>query len=382
MNDQTGQERLHVTHRVTLVSIITNTLLSVAQLVGGLVTHSQGLIADGIHTLSDLLSDFVVWIAAKEAAKSADAEHPYGHGRIETLATVILGGSLAGVSVAIGLDAVDRIQNPERLLTPSIYALGFAALAVVSKEALYQYTVWTARHIHSRMLEANAWHHRSDAISSLMVIIGIAGTLLGLPFMDAVGALLVAVMIGYMGYKLVRKSLEELIDTSLDKETTDKIINMVSQLDGVVDVHMLRTRQSGGYAIADIHIQVAPKITVSEGHQIAENVRLAIMQSDTPLTDITVHIDPENDETAKPCAHLPLRTQVGKDLRKAWGEQIKPEWINGFNLHYLDGQIDITLLIHPHQLSEEDIARLASDLKHSTSSIDYIRHVSILQNRA
>ena len=197
--------------------MVVNIGLSLVQLIGGTFTHSQALIADGVHTLSDLASDVVVLVAAKLASKDADDDHPYGHGRFETIATVILGLALAGVAVGIAINAIGRIMNPERLLQPEPLALIFAALAIVSKEGLYQYTMVVANRLNSKMLKANAWHHRSDAISSLLVAIGVAGSVfLEIPWLDAAAAVVVAVMIFYMGARLILDSTMELVDTALD----------------------------------------------------------------------------------------------------------------------------------------------------------------------
>ncbi len=169
----TKQDRYEATRKVTLVGVAVNICLSLVQLVGGFFASSQALIADGVHTLSDLASDFVVLFAAKMANQDADEDHPYGHGRFETLATVILGLALAGVAVGIMFNAASRLLNPEHLTQPTSIALIFAALAIVAKEGLYHYTMRIANRFNSKMLEANAWHHRSDAYSSIPVAVSV-----------------------------------------------------------------------------------------------------------------------------------------------------------------------------------------------------------------
>ena len=183
---QDSPSRYKETVKVTIIGAIVNVLLALAQLAGGFFSQSQALIADGIHTLSDLASDFVVLFAAKLASKDADEDHPYGHGRIETVATIILGLSLSSIGVGIALDSFGRLAHPELLLNPSIWGLLFAGLAIVSKETLFHYTMRTAKRINSPMLKANAWHHRSDAISSVVVLAGIAGAVfLHIQWLDA-----------------------------------------------------------------------------------------------------------------------------------------------------------------------------------------------------
>lgn len=322
-----------------------NILLALAQLIGGVLAHSQALIADGLHTVSDLVSDFVVLLASRHAHRAADSEHPYGHGRIETLATSILGLILIAVAVGIALDVIQRLLHPETLLTPGPLALAFAALAVLAKEGLYRYTVRVARKVRSSLLEANAWHHRSDAVSSLIVIAGIAGSLAGIRNLDAIAALAVTVFIGHIGWKLLWRSGQELIDASLDEETLNRIKDVINHVDGVVNMHFLRTRKSGGDAFADVHIQVPAKISVSEGHQISEAVRKAIIENVDEITDVTIHTDAEDDAAAKPCGHLPLRGELIQSLEQAWSELEIAGVISKLGVHYLDGKIHLELYL-------------------------------------
>lgn len=337
--------RYQMTKRVTLVGAAVNSLLALAQLLGGLATQSQGLIADGLHTLSDLLSDFIVLIAAREAHKEADSAHPYGHGRIETIATSILGITLIVVAAGIAIDVLSRLLHPERLLQPQPLALAFALLAVISKEGLYQYTQRAARKVRSRLLEANAWHHRSDAISSTIVIIGIIGSLAGIRYFDAIAAVIVALFIAHIGWKLVWQSGQELIDLSLDTETLKRTETVISNVHGVINMHLLRSRKSGGDAFADVHIQVPPDISVSEGHQIAEAVRYAIIQHIDEITDVTVHTDPEDDMTKKPCNPLPLRGELLELLGQQWNDLEITAQLDKINIHYLSGKINLELFL-------------------------------------
>lgn len=344
---ETNPERKAATQRVTLVGALVNAFLAIAQLVGGFFAQSQALIADGIHTLSDLASDFVVLIAAQHAHKDADDNHPYGHGRIETLATVILALMLAGVAVGIFLHAWGKLFSGEPLHAPHWLAILFAALAIVSKETLFHYTMRTAKRINSKMLVANAWHHRSDVISSVVVLVGIAGTQLGILWLDSVAAMIVAVMILYLAIRMILDSTNELVDTGVDNDTADAIRNFIRPLPGVEDVHMLRTRMMGGNILADAHIQVSSLISVSEGHQIAEHVNRELKAAFPDITDVTIHIDPEDDETAKPCADLPLRHEL-LDMLHA-DPRTAALWpaLERTVLHYLDGQLQVEFHIKP-----------------------------------
>jgi cation diffusion facilitator family transporter len=353
---RSNADRYAATQRVTLTGAAVNIVLATAQLIGGVLTHSQGLIADGVHTVSDLASDFLVLLASRHAHREADIEHPYGHGRIETLATSILGLTLILVAGGILIDVVRRLQNPEQLLQPTPAALVFAALAVISKESLYQYTRRVAKRVRSSLLEANAWHHRSDAISSLIVIVGITGSLLGLKNFDAFAALVVAMFIGHIGWRVLWRSGQELIDASLDEEIVAKTRQVISEVDGVVNLHLLRTRRSGGDAFADVHIQVPSTVSVSEGHQISEAVRKAIINQIEQITDVTIHTDPEDDAHAKPCDHLPLREEIIRTLEQDWAQLDLAEGIEKLNLHYLNGEIHVDVYLNKNYFSGHDQA--------------------------
>ena len=202
--------------KVTLIGSAVDLSLGVAKLIGGFIAQSQALIADGIHSLSDLATDFIVLYAAKHAHKDADAEHPYGHARFETLATVVLGVALIAVAIGIGIDAVDRLFHEERLLQPTKLALFIAVVSIIAKEIIYHYSMTIARKYRSEMLKANAWHSRTDAISSVIVVIGVLGSMAGLLYLDAIAAVGVAVMIAKIGWDLALQSLRELIDTGLE----------------------------------------------------------------------------------------------------------------------------------------------------------------------
>lgn len=370
-----NQIRYKATRDVTLVGMVVNIFLSIAQLIGGIFTHSQALIADGIHTLSDLASDIVVLVAAKMASKDADDNHPYGHGRFETIATIILGLTLAGVALGIAINALGRIMNPERLMQPEPLALLFVALAIISKEALYQYTMSVAKRIDSKMLKANAWHHRSDAISSILVALGVAGSIfLKIPWLDAAAAILVAVMIFYMGARLILDSTMELVDTALDPEKTAEISQFIGAIEGVDHMHMLRTRKMGNTVLADVHLQVNSYLSVSEGHYIAERVIHELRDKFPEMHDITVHIDPEDDETASPSKGLPSRNEIMAEIYPLIQQTGVDQDISNIVLHYIDGKVEIEIFLS----KLHDDSKLAS-LKNACNSCDDVRTITIHQ---
>ncbi len=341
-----ADERYRLTRRVTVVAALVNTVLAIAKIILGFFGQSQALIADGVHSLADLFSDMVVLFAAKHGSREADEEHPYGHGRIETVVTVGLGIFLIVVAVGILLDAAGRLSEPERLLHPTWFALLAAFLSIVANEGLYHYTIAVARRLNSSMLQANAWHHRVDGFSSIIALVGIAGALAGFPMLDAIAAIGVSLMIAKVGWEIAWDSLKELIDTALDAERVEKIRTKILSVDGVRTLHSLRTRRMGGVALVDVHILVVDaKISVSEGHQISEAVRHALLRDIDEVTDVTVHIDAEDDEKGVTCGHLPLRHVVEQRLHQYWADIEEMKHLQRLTLHYLDGRLYVEALL-------------------------------------
>ncbi len=370
-------KRYREVRKVTLVGAFVDLLLGVVKIVIGLSAGSQALVADGVHSLSDLATDFLVLFAAKHSHRAADAEHPYGHGRIETVATVVLGAALIVVALGISYDAVHRMMEPELLMHPGIFALLVALVSVASKEAIYQYTASAARRLRSKMLHANAWHSRSDAISSIIVVIGIGGAMAGYPYLDAIAAIAVALMIAKIGWDLLWKSLEELIDTSLEDEQVEAIRKYIKGVHGVQALHMLRTRRSGADALADVHILVDPALSVSEGHQIGEQVRAVLIEQMEDLSDVTVHIDPEDDELASPCTRLPLRDEILKRLEQQWqGLDLGPG-IDQVMLHYLDGKVHVDIFMKPTGMDAGSMVALTERVRTAARRADDIGDVTV-----
>lgn len=356
-------KRYSEVRNITLIGAGIDLLLGVAKLVVGTLAHSQALIADGVHSLSDLATDFLVLFAAKHAHREADAEHPYGHGRIETLATVVLGVALILVAVGICFDAARRLQEPNLLLQPGLLALLVALLSVVAKEAIYQYTARVARRLRSNMLLANAWHSRTDAISSVVVMIGVAGVMAGYPYFDAVAAIAVALMIAKIGWDLLWKSAQELIDTALDPKQVEEIRQTILAVEGVRDCHMLRTRVSGSDSLVDVHIIVDPLLSVSEGHQIGEYVRLRLLADQEHVSDVTVHIDPEDDESESQSNRLPLRAEVLQRLQQQWADLGLDAYLHRVVLHYLAGKIHVEVMLDAASDNPAQVHELASAVR-------------------
>jgi cation diffusion facilitator family transporter len=335
-------ERFAAARKSTWVSILVNLFLTVAQLVGGYFGRSQSLIADGLHSLSDLLADILVLFANRHGNKHADANHPYGHARIETAASLILGASLGAVGIALLISAGLRLQHPEQVQPVQVYTLYVALFTLAAKEILFRYMLAIAKRVRSQMLVANAWHARSDAASSLVVIVGISGNLLGYTFLDLIAAAVVGVMIAYMGFQFARDAMLELVDTGLEAEEVRAIRNTLKSVPGVLGLHELRTRKMADNALVDAHIMVDPYISVSEGHYIAEAARAAVLNSHHVM-DVMVHIDPEDDVKSKPNAHTPQRHLLLMHLQKRLELELPPD--TRFVLHYLNGKIEAELLL-------------------------------------
>jgi cation diffusion facilitator family transporter len=348
-------ERFAAAQKSTWVSILVNVALTSVQMVGGFLSHSQALMADGLHSVSDLLSDVLVLFANWHGSRRADAQHPYGHARIETAATLILGTFLAVLGVVLLVAAALRLQHPEALRAVSPLALAIGAIALVAKEALFRYMLAVARRVRSQMLVANAWHARSDAASSLVVIVGVTANLLGYTFFDLLAAAVVGVMITHMGGKLAFEAMAELIDTGLDEAEVEAIRQTLLNVHGVRGLHELRTRKMADSALVDAHVMVDPKISVSEGHYIAESARHAVLEHHRVM-DVMVHIDPEDDLMAKPNTDLPSRP----DLLKYLAEHLMMSTLreNRIVFHYLDGKVEAEIYLPAEQATPAEAAAL------------------------
>lgn len=275
----------------TWISVVVNIALSTVQIVVGVFAKSQGLIADGVHSLSDLVADFAVLLANHHSRKDADTEHPYGHQRFETGASLVLGLLLLAVGLGMVWTAVLKLEQPELIPSVHLSALWVALAALVAKECLFRYMLRVATAVKSGMLVANAWHARSDAASSLVVAFGIVGNLLGYPLLDPIAALIVGCMVGKMGWSFGWDALNDLMDRGADAQEVEAIQHTIAQTPGVLGVHELKTRRMGDMLVADAHIVVDANITVEAGHGIAVEARRRVMQQHAVLNLMT-HIDP------------------------------------------------------------------------------------------
>ena len=287
----TPAERAAAAARCTWVSVGVNIVLTAIQIAVGVFAKSQGLIADGIHTLSDLVADFVVLFAGHHSKKDADLDHPYGHQRFETAASLALGVILVVVGGGMLWSAFHKLEDPSMVQTVHVAALWVACGALVAKELLFRYMLSVAKRVKSSMLVANAWHARSDAASSLVVGIGIVGNLAGYPILDPIAALIVGFMVARMGWGFGWDALHDLMDRSVDEEEVEAIRRTLIETPGVHGVHDVRTRKMGDMIVVDAHLEVDASISVEAGHDIAVDARQRVLQRHRVLNLMT-HLDP------------------------------------------------------------------------------------------
>lgn len=368
-------ERFAAARKSTWVSIFINLMLTVLQVVAGYFGRSQSLMADGLHSLSDLLADVMVLFANRHGNRGADARHPYGHARIETAATLILGAALTALGIALLVAAGMRLQHPAAVQQVHPLTLWIALIALAAKEGMFRYMMAVAMRVRSQMLIANAWHARSDAASSLVVLVGIGGNLLGFTFLDLVAAAAVGMIIAHMGGKFALQALAELIDTGLSDEEVAAIRTSLTSTPGVRGLHELRTRKMADSALVDAHIMVDPRISVSEGHYIAETARQAVLRNHEVL-DVMVHIDPEDDRLSKPNVRLPSRDELLAHLAASLGEPL-PESCR-LVLHYLEGRVEAEVFLENRDgWSEEAVRRLHAKCAEVTATDPYFRTIRV-----
>ncbi len=291
MNADEFNARSRVAKKSTLVSVAVNILLSFFQITVGIFSGSQGLIADGIHSLSDLVADFVVLIANIKCRKPSDSDHHYGHWRYENGASMILGALLFLVGVGMLWSAVGKVLHPETVPVVQVIALWVALGALAAKELLFRYMLAVATRIKSSLLIANAWHARSDVASSLVVATGIIGNLMGHPYCDPIAALIVGVLVARMGYTFAFTALHDLMDRSVDPVTEQAIKDTLLTTPGVAGLHDLKTRKSGDLILVDVHIEVFGELSVIAGHGIAVDAHNRVLTSHNVL-NVMIHIDP------------------------------------------------------------------------------------------
>lgn len=346
---RTNQEQRQAL-RSTWVSVWINVVLASTQVVVGYFARSQALIADGLHSLSDLLADGVVLFAARHSHAAADAEHPYGHARFETAASLAIGIILLVTGMGMVWSAGTKLHAGTGMNAVHPVALAVALMTLTAKEFLFHYMRRIGERLKSSMLIANAWHARADAASSLVVAVGIGANLMGYHSMDAVAAIIVGFMIAKAGWGFSVDAFHSLTDHALDPEEIKRIRNTAQSVSGVQDIHELRTRRMGDWAVIDMHIEVDPHLTVSEGHYIAEQISAHVKDAHR-VAECTVHIDPGHVRHLARLLELPPRAQVQARVQAVLQQPAT------LRLHYLETglEIEIELL---SDLPASELARL------------------------
>ncbi len=360
-----SQARAEAT-RVTVIGMCLDIILGLGKIVGGVLTQSFALVTDGIHSLSDAVTDIFVLVVARYSHAEADAEHPYGHGRFETLGTIGMGIVFFITAGIILYDSIMRLRDPSALPIPEISGAAIAALSIAGKEWIYQYTMRVARKLNSSLLKANAWHSRTDAISSIAVLFGLLGAQQGYPWMDVAAAAFVALIIAKVGWELCADSLRELVDTAVSPARQQQLRECILSVEGIRGITELRSRLSGGKMILEVHLLVSPRISVSEGHQLGELVRRTLIGRFSDVSEVLPHIDSEEHDPAAPEADLrgdlPERNWLLERVRERWHSLLSEEEIERVALHYLEAGIEVDLMLESDEVAAEMTDKLASAL--------------------
>lgn len=333
--------------RVTIIGMILDAVLGVIKVIAGALFHSQALLVDGIHSFTDVASDLVVLGVMKISRQEPDEDHPYGHQRIETFGTLVLGSILIAVGAALAWENTLRLIEGNVDTVPGWPVLVAAALSVAGKEWIFRYTRHVGLKIRSDLIIANAWHSRTDAFSSIVVLVSTAGAMLGMIWLDVFAAVVIAGIIIHIGWKFTWDSVKELVDTGLSHEDTEMLKSIARDTDGVRNVHELRSRRMGHDILLDIHLVVRPEISVSEGHQIGMQVVSGMRDALDNIRDINFHIDAENDEDQPLTSErLPSREDIRAVLARHIGELPHHSRLR---LHYLKNKVHLELFLDEYE---------------------------------
>ncbi len=362
--------------KATLIGALANLLLSVVKFIGGVAGNSTALVADALHSLSDLLTDAIVLATHKIGQIPADSNHPYGHGRAETIGATIVGAVIILAGIWIAYDVSQVIASGSRLV-PNWLAASAAMLSILVNEGIFHYTRIVGEKTNSPAIIANAWHHRSDAISSVAALIGILGAHFGYPIMDPLAGGVVALMVLKVGYDILTEGVRDLMDTGLSEDQTEEIQKIIDTIPEVLKYHDLRTRTLGGEIFMDVHILVDTDLTVTEGHAAAERVRRSLITAFDRVQDVLVHVDGEEDHKL-----LQIYPSTRKDLIKMVDPMIQDADATlkrtGLRVHHLKGTtlIEIHLQVDPDK-SMNEINPVLKDLKARLKSAPEIDDVRI-----
>jgi cation diffusion facilitator family transporter len=359
--------------KVTLVGAASNILLSVIKFIGGILGNSTAMMADAVHSLSDLLTDAVVLFTHKIGRMPKDEEHPYGHGRAESLGAVLVGAIIILAGIGLGYETYTIVASGQFRIPGWIAALS-AVLSIAINEGIFRYTLKVGEKIHSPSIIANAWHHRSDAISSIAALIGIVAGFSGYPIMDPIAGAIVGLLIIRVGYKIVAEGISDLMDTAVSEDKTEVIRQAIDEIHEVMEFHDLRTRRMGGKVFMDVHILVDPDLTVTEGHKIAESVRRKLIKTMDNIEDVLVHVDAEDDsevEVIYKATRSELHPIIDPILLSFDDALVKTR----LQVHYVKGKTIVDLFLKRKDgksISENLIQELSSRLE-ELSKVDRVR---------
>jgi cation diffusion facilitator family transporter len=348
--------------RAIVVGIIANILLSLFKFAGGILGNSVALVADAIHSLSDLVTDVIVLLTHRIGKIPQDEDHPYGHGRAETIGATIIGLLIIATGIGVIHETWDAMGEPPGK-APGLLAASAALFSILINEGLFHYTRRVGEATQSPSLIANAWHHRSDAISSIAALIGIAGASQGFPFMDPLAGAIVGIMIVKVGIDITREGTRDLMDTALSDEHTEKIHSILKEIPEILHFHDLRTRVIGGEFLIDVHILVDSEMTVTEGHRVAEIARRNLIKAFDNIQDVLVHVDGEHDaevEGIYPVTRKELMDIARPLISELKGNISQPE----IRVHHIKGKniVDVFLKIDSSQ-NMEDSRTLVANVK-------------------
>lgn len=348
-----SSEKTKVVQRTTTIGAIINVSLSTIQLVGGVLFGSSALILDGIHSLSDLFTDFFVLLVTRFGHAAPDEDHPYGHGRFETMGVVVLGCALVAVAFVFAWNNFEKLRSGQATVAPDSWAIIPPILAIVSKEILFRHTKKMGEIHNSKILQANAWHHRSDVLSSIVVLVGVAIASTGIAWMDSVAAIGVAGFIAKIGFEFIWDSIKELVDTALEPELVEKIQKEIESSEGVKGAHNLRSRMVGDAAMVDVNIEVSPMITVSEGHEIATRASKNVLNKFPLVGDVTAHTDVEHDHEKESFftvtgeePELPCRRDIESIINPALKEANLIDKVERLQIHYIGNEVEVDILLN------------------------------------
>lgn len=362
--------------RVIAVGALANLLLAALKIAGGIFGRSTAMLADGIHSLSDLLTDGVVLFTHKIGQLPADENHPYGHGRAETIGATLVGAIIIVAGFGLAYESWEIITSGS-FRTPLIPAALAAVVSIVVNEIMFRYTRSVGEKTNSPSLVANAWHHRSDAISSVAALIGIGGAMAGYPIMDPIAAILVSILIVKVGYDIAFSGLSDLMDTALSEEETHRIATMINGLPGVIQTHNLRTRRIGGEVLMDVHILVDHEASVTEGHRIAESVRRELIRSMENVQDVLVHVDTEPDDTFE-SIYWANRNYLEKQVDRVIASMKSIQRRTHLRAHYHSGETTLEVFVQMKEgLYPEEINSIIENLKEHLEDIEHVHEVRV-----